>query len=188
MSKIQIFSEGKEDIKFLKDLSSNLSRKTDSVIYEWTDGWTNLHLVKAKFLENTNKGGLNLVIFDTDENYQQRHEAILAKKAQLGINFELFLMPNCQDPGNLETLLLGIANPTHEGIFQCFDTFKTCLTTSDANLRLPDDKAKIFSYLECLNLETHSEKRDFLNPYSWRLYMPILNPLKAFLNLHLPPL
>lgn len=186
MSKIQIFGEGKEDKKFSKDYLSHLHIDTTNIIVEITGGWTNLHLIKNKLDENSNKGGTNLVIFDADTNCENRRQEILQKRADLGVAFELFLLPTNQLPGELEDLLISISNPAHQAIFDCFEGFKQCLTQNGTYLH-PDNKAKVFAYIEALSAETTPEKRDFLDYNLWNLDHQTLNPLRAFLLQHCQP-
>ena len=55
--------------------------------------------------QNTDMGGINLVIFDADEDTESRRAELLAIKEEFGVEFELFLLPNNKDVGALEDLL-----------------------------------------------------------------------------------
>ena len=188
MSKIQIFVEGKEDKKLTDDYLSILPVDTNKIIVDVSNGWTNLKFIKNKLLENSNKGGVNLLIFDADTDCEARRQEIFRKKIELGLSFELFLLPTNQDPGALEELLVEISNPIHHGIFDCFEEFKLCLTQRNGRYMLPDNKAKIFAYLEALSAETTSEKRDFLDNNLWNLAHPAFNPLRTFILNYCPPI
>ncbi len=77
--------------------------------------------------------GINLVIFDADDNFRKRETEILQRKKELGIDFKLFLFPNNHAPGDFETLLEKIAIEKHQQLFDCFEKYQECLTNKNDN-------------------------------------------------------
>jgi hypothetical protein len=182
-----IFVEGIADKKFITDLILDLfTNFPNDVEIIKCGGWQNLDKVEPKFKEIDDFGGNNIIIFDADANAQNRRAEIMILGQKLNINFDLFLLPNDRDPGNLETLLLSIINPTHNAILTCFEDYKNCLS-QNSNYNLPCDKAKVYAYTEALTdgILAKEEKRDYLNNNHWHLSKQILDPLKAFLTNHL---
>lgn len=50
-------------------------------------------------------GGVNLVIFDADADFEDRKKKLILWKERCHVDFELFLFPNNKDTGELEDLL-----------------------------------------------------------------------------------
>ncbi len=135
-----------------------------------------------KFTENTDNDGINLVIFDADNNFTERKKEIEKKKEEFDIQFELFLFPNNQDSGDFEILLESISNKEHKCIFECFDKYQNCLSSKNTTYILPNRKARIFAFLETLGEETQPKKRNYCVEKCWDLNSAILNSLKIFLT------
>jgi hypothetical protein len=207
MKTIRIFVEGKSDNNFLPVYLKHIlgvDKLPDFVEIIPTGGVTNLHLEENKFIENTDIGGINLVIFDTDSpekdfgGFEARTKYLQNKKQELNIIFEQFLLPNDEIDGNLETLLENIAAKEHQKMMQCFDKYETCVKGFlDKNgkyvYNIPAKKSKIYTYVESLKKSKSEEKRfngdengkdkDFLfdNSTFWDLENENLKPLKTFL-------
>jgi hypothetical protein len=214
MKAFKIFVEG-NDVKFLHDYVEYLFKtsldgekgkygnikKSDKIIK--TDGWTVLNSavnkgenLRRQMKENMDEGGVNLIIFDADNHFEQRQKEILDWKSKYDLDFELFLFPNNKDAGTLEYLLETIINPQNTPIFDCWEDFEACLQTKNTctnnPLTIPAKKSKIYAYMETLHGETDSEKekvkdpnRDFKDANCWNLDAETLNPLKNFLQQHL---
>ncbi|MDI9364621.1 MAG: hypothetical protein QM541_06700 [Flavobacterium sp.] len=195
--KCKIFVEGEADIKFIKDFVLNRFNKTlgKSDIVN-LGGWTGIRKEVDQFLINSgpnNDEGVNVVILDADAEhnlggFETRKAEIEAIKAELGIQFVLFLFPNNKDNGDLETLLSSIINPNNEDIFKCWASFENCISGLKKNYTIPARKTKIYAYMEVLHGTTGSEKekvkdknRDFNNKEHWDLENMSLNPLYNFL-------
>lgn len=180
----RIFVEG-DDKVFIENYLNHLfkGRKYNFDII-CTGGWTNLHLDKNKFIENTDNKGLNLVIFDADTDFDKRKSELEKRKKELGIEFKLFLFPNNQDVGDFEVLLERISNKTHKCIFECFDRYQDCLSKKKKKYILPNRKARIFAYLEALGEETRPKKRNYAAEKCWDLNSSELVNLKNFLLNH----
>ena len=183
----RLFVEGKADDKFLRDYILFLLKDGDPNDLDIIrlDGWTNIPKVEPKFKEHSDAGHINLLILDADDNPIQRRRQILGYKNTIGIDFELFLLPNDQDSGNLETILCQIISQNHQPIFDCFDRYQDCLR-NNPTYHVPNLKSKIFAYLEALLPPNQSEmcqdhERNYLNADHWDLDNPNLDPLRKFL-------
>ena len=115
---IRIFIESRNrttpEYKFVDTLLKSMG--IDPASYEIIplNGKDTLHLAKNQFLQNTAEGGRNLIVFDADseENlggYRRRKDDLVSKLNHLDITAELFLWPDDNEDGDLETLLESIA-------------------------------------------------------------------------------
>lgn len=143
--------------------------------------------------QNSDLGGINLVIFDADEDVEARRRELLAIREQYDVEFELFLLPNDKDAGELEDLLEHIINPDNRPVMDCWQTYEGELkkvripTKTPPTLTIPAKKTKIYAYLETLLGKTRSQKklikdpyRNYENPQHWNLDAEYLEPLKEF--------
>ncbi|MGL2668484.1 DUF3226 domain-containing protein [Helicobacter pylori] len=111
--------------------------------------------LSKRLLENE-KYDKTLIIFDADKDYESNKKEILkvvSKTQQQKITEEqIFLFPNNQDNGDLETLLLEMAK--HDKFLKCFEGYLECLKSKEhykpiKNIR----KNMLYAYLEVLGLE-----------------------------------
>ena len=185
--KVRLFVEGKADKKFIQDyITFLLGGNPDNLDINCIGGWTELPKAAQKFKEHSDADGVNLLIMDADDHPAARREQVLQIKERAGIEFELFLMPNDQAAGNLESVLYQIINPDHYVIFNCFDEYQNCLRNSSGSYHLPNLKSKIYAYLEALLPRNQTEmlrddKRNYKNTDHWNLNNPYLDPLRKFL-------
>lgn len=203
MRRFRIFVEGDADKKFLSDYYQHIFQKKapmNSIIHtgeleEKTGGYKKLtNEVNIREMRiNSDQGGVNLVIFDADQNLEARRRELLSYKEDYGLEFELFLFPNNQDPGELEDLLESIINPNNHSIFECWEHYEQELVTlnipgrTPPPLTTPAKKTKIYGYLEALLFKNQKEqikekKRDYENALHWNLDAEYLEPLKVFLK------
>ncbi|GAA7745774.1 hypothetical protein TH0138_02420 [Helicobacter pylori] len=149
---ILIFVEGPSDkvflevyLYFLEDLPIK-NFKVRSI-----NGKCNLssHLNEIEQYDKT------LIIFDADKDYESNKKEILkvVSKTQKKITEEqIFLFPNNQDDGDLETLLLEIAK--HDEFLKCFEEYLECIKNKEhykpiKNIR----KNMLYAYLEVFELQ-----------------------------------
>ncbi len=166
--KILIYTEGKSDRNFLGRYLNFLKYKDHFDIFD-IEGKDKL--ISDGFLEKIDKILNNkhqtykqvCIIFDADKKESQESDAdfdnklkhICEKFKEKGINFpreQIFLFPNNQDDGDLETLLLKIAK--HEEFINCFESYLDCIKKKEyykpiKNIR----KNMLYAYLEALGLE-----------------------------------
>ena len=203
MKKFLIFVEGEGDKKFFQDYYHHLFQQKapeNSVIHPGKDddtgGYQKLEKEDAlqAMRQNTDNGGVNLVIFDADKDIKARRKAIEDIRSRHNVEFELFLLPNNKEVGALEDMLERIINPNNQPIMDCWQTYEDELkkvripTKIPPELTIPAKKTKIYAYLETLLGESKSQKkqvkdpnRNYRNQAHWNLDDEYLEPLKEFL-------
>ncbi|MFP6245713.1 DUF3226 domain-containing protein [Helicobacter pylori] len=152
---ILIFVEGPSDRFFLEIYLLYLYFQEKFPIKNFkvqnVDGKDNL----SKRLLEIEKYDKTLIIFDADKDYESNKKEILkvvSKTKQTISEEQIFLFPNNQDDGDLETLLLKIAK--HKEFINCFESYLDCIKKKEdckpiKNIR----KNKWYAYLEVLGLE-----------------------------------
>lgn len=146
---ILIFVEGPSDkvfleayLYFLEDIPIKNFKVKD------VTGKDNL----SKRLLEIEKYDKTLIIFDADKDYESNKKEILSKTQQKITEEQIFLFPNNQDDGDLETLLLEIAK--HDEFLKCFEGYLECIKSKEhykpiKNIR----KSKWYAYLEVFELQ-----------------------------------
>ncbi|WRC08010.1 hypothetical protein KVE52_01825 [Helicobacter pylori] len=149
---ILIFVEGPSDKVFLEVYLYFLGNfLTKNFKVQNIKGKDNL----SKRLLEIEKYDKTLIIFDTNKDYESNKKEILkvvSKTKQTISEEQIFLFPNNQDDGDLETLLLEIAK--HDDFLKCFEGYLECIKNKEhykpiKNIR----KSKWYAYLEVLGLE-----------------------------------
>lgn len=200
---VKLFVEGIADDRFLRDyISKKYNVKLSKEAIVKSEGWTNIKSelggenIKNAMLKNIDNDGINLLIFDADDDYTKRHTEINNWKEENNLEFEIFLWPNNMDSGDLEAVLENIINPKNTPVFDCWNNYENCLRSKsidgrDIPLTTPASKTKIYGYLEALLGKSKSQKnkikeinRDYQNIEYWDLESDYLNPLDAFLTVH----
>jgi len=203
MKRFQIIVEGDADKKFFEDYYHHIfgeKAPKGSITHPGkgskTGGYQKLKFEDAigAMRQNTDLGGINLVIFDADEDIETRRAEVLAIKEEFGVEFELFLLPNDKDAGALEDLLENIINPANQPVMDCWQTYEGELekvripTKTPPTLTIPAKKTKIYAYLETLLGKSKAQKelvkdakRNYENTQHWNLDSEYLEPLKEFL-------
>ncbi|WP_283448342.1 DUF3226 domain-containing protein [Helicobacter pylori] len=151
---ILIFVEGPSDkvflevyLYFLEDIPIKNFKVKD------VTGKDNL----SKRLLETEKYAKTLIIFDADKNYESNKKEILSKTQQKITEEQIFLFPNNQDDGDLETLLLEIAK--HKEIIQCFKRYLKCIECKYIGIKEHHELIKnirknmLYAYLEVFELQ-----------------------------------
>lgn len=204
MKRFQIIVEGDGDKKFFEDYYHHIfgeKAPKDSITHPGKDGdaggYQKLKSEDAigAMRQNTDMGGVNLVIFDADEDTESRRAELLAIKDEFGVEFELFLLPNDKDAGALEDMLENIINPNNQPVMDSWQTYEGELekvripTKTPPTLTIPAKKTKIYAYLETLLGTSKSQKklikdanRNYENTQHWNLDAEYLEPLKEFLQ------
>ncbi|MGL2477494.1 DUF3226 domain-containing protein [Helicobacter pylori] len=109
----------------------------------------------SKRLLEIEKYDKTLIIFDANKDYESNKKEILtvvSKRKQTISEEQIFLFPNNQDDGDLETLLLEIAK--HDEFLKCFESYLECIKSKEhykpiKNIR----KNMLYAYLELFELE-----------------------------------
>lgn len=167
--KTLIYTEGKSDKNFLSwclDVWKNEAH-FDIIHVEGKDKLFSDEFCKRieNILKNKNQEYRQVcIVFDADikkENqesdagFDNKLKHIRKEFKEKGIDFpkeQIFLFPNNQDDGDLETLLLEIAK--HDEFLKCFEGYLECIKNKEhykpiKNIR----KNKLYAYLETLGLE-----------------------------------
>lgn len=205
MKDYRIFVEGVADKRFIEQLIQHIFgvlAMGDCVIQ--TGGYTNL-IAESKtavyvnqMRRTTDDGGVNLVVFDADDDCEKRRNEIVKWKHEHKLDFELFLFPDNHSSGELEVLLESIINPENQPVMDCWGKYEESLRSVNipwrkgVPLTIPAKKTKIYAYLEVLLGSSKSEKnkikesnRDYCNINHWNLNATALTDLIAFLKEHL---
>ncbi|MGL2813035.1 DUF3226 domain-containing protein [Helicobacter pylori] len=149
---ILIFVEGPSDkvfleayLYFLEDIPIKNFKVKD------VTGKNNL----SKRLLEIEKYDKTLIIFDADKDYESNKKEILkvvSKTKQTISEEQIFLFPNNQDDGDLETLLLEIAK--HDEFLKCFEGYLECIKSKEHYKPIKDiSKSKWYAYLEVFELQ-----------------------------------
>lgn len=203
MKRFQIIVEGDADKKFFEDYYHHIfgeKAPKSSITHPGKDGDTGgYQKLKSEdaiglMRQNTDMGGINLVIFDADEDTEARRSELLVIKEEFGVEFELFLLPNDKDAGALEDMLENIINPNNQQVMDCWQSYEEELgevripTKIPPTLTIPAKKTKIYAYLETLLGTSKTQKklikdanRKYENAQHWNLDAEYLEPLKEFL-------
>lgn len=100
---------------------------------------------------------------ESDAGFDNKLKHIREEFKEKGIDFpreQIFLFPNNQDDGDLETLLSEIAN--HKEFINCFESYLDCIKKKEhykpiKNIR----KSMWYAYLEALGLEDLYTKKKY---------------------------
>jgi hypothetical protein len=192
MSRKVIVVEGAADEKFIIDYLKYLGIYNEQDWKISVNGGCakNNPAVKDALRVNKNDGGTNLIIFDADNDCEKRREEIQKNFNEYVDKENVFLFPDNQSNGCLETLLERIAVNTE--IFDCWKKYEDCLKCKNTEYTTPSLKSKMYAYLEAQLPNTNSGKekikdgkRDYTNKEHWNLAHEALNPLKEFLTTQL---
>lgn len=175
---MHILVKGHTDKDFLELYCKHLNIDARIHVADGKDNLKNrVNLVKA----NKNY----LIIFDADNDYNNSKDNIENQINKMNIpkeNYDIFLLPNNKDNGNLETLIEKIAR--YKEVLKCFEGYEECiskLVLRNDNIKLPPKKSKIFAYMESFGFKNPEESENFdLSPYV-DFKNEYLEPLKNFL-------
>ena len=135
--------EGPSDVAFITQFTKFLDYKLDEdfkIIDMQGKGGLAKNIVSLE--PELKKGNKIAVILDADDDVKKRREeaeAILAAK-----KIPLFLMPDDNSAGELETLLLSTID--EHVILDCFDEYIACLQREGIDSSSVDEKAKLYAY------------------------------------------
>jgi hypothetical protein len=214
VNEVCIWVEGATDLKFLGDVISywfqlpqmklnkeKTSLASDTIkvrMPEIKGGHTyfstkkGFDKIKTDFFQNEISGVLNLVIADSDNNFEQRLTDIKETLSEVEFNIgeHLFLWPYntpFEGQGDIEVVLEQIVQDEHKGVFACFEQYQSCLKSQNKNYQTPNLKAKIYSYAQTVSGFGNERDRDYTHQNHWNLNpeQPALKPLYHFLKQHI---
>ncbi len=144
----------------------------------------------SKRLLEIEKYDKTLIIFDADKDYESNKKEILkvvSKTKQTISEEQIFLFPNNQDDGDLETLLLEIAK--HDEFLKCFEGYLECIKSKEyykpiKNIR----KNMLYAYLEVFGLEnlTKTDGKDKIKEKHKEEYEKLKEVIDFSLNSLIP--
>jgi len=190
MCNVYFFIEDKAHQKFLIDfIAERFAIALNANSFYKLDGWSGYKKGGVAFpdYEQKAKDGLEIITtLDADANPVERRKEVLGDFAGLEIKSHLFLFPNDEAFGEIETALAEIA--VDRKLIGCFEGYEKCIV----GYQKPVNKSKVFAYLDAL-LEPkekkndkkdfiQEDKRDYRNKAHWNLHHEYLNPLYQFLE------
>jgi hypothetical protein len=196
----QIIVEGISDVVFIEQIIRGVLKLDcpDIIKLEGKDKLkTKIELFKNLKLatEKSNSDDtLFLIIQDADSyheknnptgGYPNRKKYLTELLDHININYQLFLFPNNQNDGELEDLLIEIAQ--NKAVFAYFDTYQNCIQKLPLVVNSSNIKTKVYAYFTALEGEENAklERRNYLNSQLWNLEAEGLQPLLHFLRTHL---
>lgn len=213
MKKILLIVEGESDSVFLRDFirfhfkseilqekendKREIEMKCDDTIIKINSsgGYTTISSGKldTRIKIDYDQGYLIVVIQDAD-NPSKNHGGVSNRmryledvKSRLGINFEIFLFPNHNDDGDLEVLLLNMANEKkfnvyHQNYHNYTESIKA-FSDETHGMELMQDKYRVFNYFQVYHgMEKAKEKnRQYYTEY-WDLSNPSAKALLNFIS------
>jgi len=214
MSKYLIIVEGKADAVFLKEYlwfiynrntdfikSPNPSKvkigspinvfDTPTVKVLISGGCTNIKKYKTTLMEHRDEGYKVIFIQDADDpskdfgGVESRIQFLENQQKEIGVNFDVFLFPNHNDDGDLETLLISLVMENKYDPF-FLHYFHYVENTGELNegmhsLELLDNKLKVFNYCQVYHgMEKAKEENREYNLLYWDLSNKSLVPLQSF--------
>ena len=193
MKNFRIFTEGKGDIKFLKDyITEILGIPLDETDFDPLGSWAGYKAgghIKASIKQNVEDEKTTILILDADKDFTKRKNEVISDFEKYSLPEELFLFPNNSLSGNIENLLAEIAK--ERKIMNCFLEYENCVSGH----RKPLNHSRIYSYLDMLlypnpyNVDGKDLRleanRNYRNSDHWNLNHEFLNPLKEFLSKHI---
>ncbi len=176
--KILIYTEGKSDRNFLGWYLNFLKCEDHFDIFD-IEGKDNLisggfPKMIDKILKNKDQKYRQVcIIFDADKKESQESDAgfdnklehICKELKEKRIDFpreQIFLFPNNQDDGDLETLLLEIAK--HDEFLKCFEGYLECIKSKEHYKPIKKiRKNMLYAYLEAFGLEDLYTKKNIFD-------------------------
>lgn len=160
---MHILVEGHTDKDFLKLYCKFL--KIEKARIDVVVGKDNLKNREELVVRDDEK---HLIIFDADKDYNASKANIENQINQMNIpkeNYEIFLLPNNKDNGNLETLIEKISR--HKEVLNCFEGYEECISKLGINdIKLPSKKDKVFAYMQSFGFKNSVKPKKFdLRPY-----------------------
>jgi hypothetical protein len=142
--------------------------------------------------DNTEEGGINIVIFDADclgsgnNGFDSANQKLLDIRKQNNVVFDFYLWHNNDSDGEVEDLLRQMIPTENERIFNCIITHQECLVTiENSNIRIANLKEQLGYYLYTLSQDSHPSKRNYKDAMFWNLnhdQVPDLLKFKVFLE------
>ena len=178
----KIFVEGKTDqalIQFLLEekfaIKLNEGQVNDFIIN--CGGWTNLEKKTSVLLDplRLENKGKNIIIFDADGKnneggFEKRKKKLESVAKKLKIEFKIFLFPNNENDGDLESFYSSCFKKEMKFFKDCWGNLYNCIEENNIyklDLNVPTSADMVFSYVDLF--EKHKEE-EYENKKSKRNY------------------
>jgi hypothetical protein len=183
---IFFFLEDKEerDRSFLKR-EYNLTLSDDKFIK--TNGWTGIksEAVTNQLRQNQEDGAISLILFDADADFKERYTYLKQHLQKERLEADIYLFPDNRNAGELETLLMSLANWGDNAAFlSCYKLYLNCVREAffqPEKYRIPDDKDMFQAYHSFYRYG----KPRFEDEIFWDFTTQDAKPLRDFLNRYL---
>lgn len=208
MVKIVIEAAKKEtpECVFLNCILHQLGWKDDSFDILCANGYKNIlsETILNQLQANILEGGRNLVVFDADYpsnggGYSTRREWLDKELGQRGVQYDLFLWPDNNHDGDVESLMEVLARKDlYSEYFDCFEKFEHCLSNRKKSdgvtpfYTSPNLKAKLYAYVSSLPMSNSKKSKighgqwQFDNPDIWAIEKTATMPIGVFLLKYKP--
>jgi competence CoiA-like predicted nuclease len=175
--------EGITDVALIKYICVK-----NGITTKFNDFKSEAHLIKP----NEIKIDKLAVIQDADSDFEASKEKInqAIKEAKITKEVEIFLTPNNQDIGDLETLLLSTLEQNQIPQLVCFEDYENCLTKHIDVSTKAMDKARVYSYTMFAkegkdnytpqNSFMHKKNKKYQDTNLWDIEHPNFQPLVDF--------
>jgi hypothetical protein len=155
-------------------------------------------LVRDEMIDNTELGGVNILIFDADytgkENGNKGIEPCRQKmnglRKAFNLEFEQYIWPNNQEDGVIEHIIREMIPKEKKGVMDCIEVYAKCIEKHNGfNLRVPDQKNVLSSYAYVHDCgQNQPSDMDYKANEIWNLNhkeIPYLENFKLFLERHI---
>lgn len=150
---MRIIVEGSSDVNFLQQYILTVFKiellQDSFIIVNGNDPATLIPIALELVVQAQNEGESQFAfILDADGDYTATRNNVLHLLQAKGFDdTHLFLFPNNNGVGNLETAVVSTIVEPKKTFFTCFDGFKECLTANGFP-EYPSEKAKLYAYRE----------------------------------------
>ena len=187
-----IVVEGDGDKAFLEYLlDEKLKLHEYEIINNGSHGFTKDNLIQLK--KHSDNGHNIIIINDVDNNLASRIKEIQGKLDSKQLKGEIFLLPNNQDIGVLEDLLLSCVPENKKFISECFEKYQECIKNNNNKeyINIPAIKGRVYDYVDIqLNDSERKSRKKKFHDYAfhrtdiWDYDSTAVQPLLEFLRTH----
>ncbi len=190
MRELVLVVEGDTDIPFLKYFINKLIQQ-QALAFELLNDASFIscggkNKITSEVLRNIQanifKNKIVAVIFDAETNFDDSRTDII--KQLDGTSIPIFLFPNNEKTGSLETLLSQIIPEKHQPILSCYESYTTCVSKLGLYKAI-SEKGKLLSYVEVTTprhkVISLKEVTTYSNTEYWDMESSYLEPLKKFI-------
>ncbi|MEQ9298525.1 MAG: DUF3226 domain-containing protein [Cyclobacteriaceae bacterium] len=180
--------------KFIKGEKTIICNKPDLNIFI-AGGCTHVKQFRTSLRMYQDQGYKLLMIQDADNSEKDKANGGIVNrisflneiKSEFKIEFETFLFPDNKSDGDLEDILVSIANRKRfEVFFNCFNAYFDCVSNfaeTQHVSELRENKSLIYNYCQVFTGKDQSnEKNRDYNSEFWNLNDELLTPFKTFLE------